>query len=184
MTAPESESYTEEQIFAILHRINYPLKNPNVLPESTLDTLRELQYRCVTSIPFETLSLRLSKSRSVDIFAQGVFDRIVNQDRGSWCFSLNRFAHELLKGLGCTVQFTLARVCEPTNRTDPIVAGALTHRLSIVHFADETKYIFDIGFGNTHFYPIELRDGAEIEFFGHRRRIYKALQRPDATSRS
>ncbi|KAG0091174.1 N-terminal acetyltransferase [Podila epicladia] len=181
MAIPESESYTEEQIFSILRRINYPLKNPNVLPEPTIDNLRELQYRCVTSIPFETLSLRLTKSRGVDITAQGVFDRIVNQGRGGWCFSLNRFAHELLKGLGYTVQFTLARVCESTNRTDPIVAGALTHRLSVVRFADETKYIFDIGFGNTHFYPIELCDGAEIEFFGHRRRIYKVLQHPDAT---
>ncbi|KAF9395989.1 N-terminal acetyltransferase [Podila verticillata] len=156
MAVQESESYTEEQIFAILCRIKYSLKNPNVLPEPTLDTLRELQYRCVTSIPFETLSLRTTKSRGVDITAQGVYDRV-------------------------TVQYTLARVCKPTNSSDPVVAGGLTHRLSIVRFVDETRHAYDVGFGNTPFFTIELRDGAEIEFFGHKRRIYRTLQHPEAT---
>ncbi|KAF8952662.1 N-terminal acetyltransferase [Haplosporangium bisporale] len=149
MAVQESESYTEEQIFAILRRIKYSLKNPNVLPELTLDTLRELQYRCVTSIPFETLSLRTTKSPGVDTTAQGVYDRVVNQRRG-----------------GCS---------------DPVVAGGLTHRLSIVRFVDETRHAFDVGFGNTHFFTIELRDGAEIELFGHKRRIYRTLQHPEAT---
>ncbi|KAF9210092.1 N-terminal acetyltransferase [Podila verticillata] len=130
MAVQESESYTEEQIFAILRRIKYSLKNPNVLPELTLDTLRELQYRCVTSIPFETLSLRTTKSPGVDTTAQGVYDRVVNQRRGG---------------------------------SDPVVAGGLTHRLSIVRFVDETRHAFDVGFGNTHFFTIELRDGAEID---------------------
>ncbi|KAI9237739.1 MAG: hypothetical protein BYD32DRAFT_461338 [Podila humilis] len=148
MAVQESESYTEEQIFAILRRIKYSLKNPNVLPELTLDTLRELQYRCVTSIPFETLSLRTAKSPGVDTTAQGVYDRVVNQRRGG---------------------------------SDPVVAGGLTHRLSIVRFVDETRHAFDVGFGNTHFFTIELRDGAEIELFGHKRRIYRTLQHPEAT---
>ncbi|KAG0035605.1 hypothetical protein BGZ81_005583 [Podila clonocystis] len=82
-----------------------------------------------------------------------VFDRVVNRRHGGWCFSLNRLAYKLLKGLGYTVQYTLARVCKPTNRSDPIVTGGLSHRLSIVRFADETKYAFDIGIGNTYFYP-------------------------------
>lgn len=51
MTIQESEYYTEEHTFAILRRIKYPVKNPNVLTEPTLDTLCELQYRCVTSVP-------------------------------------------------------------------------------------------------------------------------------------
>ena len=87
MTVQEFEYYTEEQIFALLRRIKYPVKNPNVLTKPTLDTLRELQYRCVTSVPFETLFLRTIKSRGVDITAQGVYDRVVNQRRGGWCFS-------------------------------------------------------------------------------------------------
>lgn len=175
MTIQEDEHYTQEQIFAILRRINYPLEKPDVLPEPTLETLRELEYRCVTSIPFETLSLRTTPARGVDISLEAIFDRVVNKRRGGWCFSLNKLAYELLRGIGFTVQFTLARVCKPLNYTDPIRYGGLTHRVSIVRFADESKYVFDIGFGATSFYPLKLEKGFQVEYFGHKRRINKVI---------
>ncbi|KAF9101466.1 N-terminal acetyltransferase [Mortierella sp. AM989] len=169
------EPYTKEQILGILNRIKYPLADPNALPEPTLETLREIQYRCVTSIPFETLSLRTTKSRGVDISLQGIYDRVVNNHRGGWCFSLNRLGFELLKAIGFKVQFTLARVCKPLKYGDPIVFGSLSHRITIVRFEDGTKYAFDIGFGNTPYYPLQLKDGASIEYFGHRRRLVKTV---------
>ncbi|KAF9425641.1 N-terminal acetyltransferase [Podila epigama] len=165
--------YTKDQIFAILRHIKFPLKDPNVLPEPTLETLRELEYRCITTIPFETLSLRTTESRAVDITPEGIYDRVVNKKRGGWCFSLNYLAFEILYGLGYTVQFTLARVCKPERYGDPIIYGGLTHRVSIVKFEDGTKYLFDIGFGATSFEPIKLEDGHEVEYYGHRRRLHK-----------
>ncbi|KAG0003872.1 N-terminal acetyltransferase [Modicella reniformis] len=168
------EHFTREQIFGILSHINYPHK-PDVLPEPTLENLRELQYRCVTSIPFETLSLRTTKSRGVDISLQGIYDRIVNQRRGGWCFSLNRLAYELLLAFGYKVQFVLARVCRSDHYGDPIVYGPLTHQASIVRFSDGAKYLFDIGYGNTFYYPIPLEEGGMVEYFGHKRRITKAV---------
>ncbi|KAF9185674.1 N-terminal acetyltransferase [Haplosporangium sp. Z 767] len=175
MSVSDVGQYTREQIFSILCRINYPLVTPETLPEPTVETLRELQYRCVTSIPFETLSLRLTESREVDITAQGAYNRVVNQHRGGFCYSLNRFAFELLRGIGYTVQFTLARVCKPVNHGDPLRIRGLTHRVSIIRFEDGSKYLFDIGFGNTSFYPLEMKEGATIEFFGHKRRMVKTV---------
>ncbi|KAF9356092.1 N-terminal acetyltransferase [Mortierella sp. AD094] len=175
MTVENIQHFSREQIFGILNRINYPLADPDVLPNPTLETLRELQYRCVTSIPFETLSLRTTKARGVDISLEGIYDRVVNNRRGGWCFSLNRLAFELLRGIGYKVQFTLARVCKPKQYGDPIVYGSFSHRISIVRFEDGTKYAFDIGFGNTSFYPLHLKDGATVEFFGHRRRLVKII---------
>ncbi|KAG0252103.1 N-terminal acetyltransferase [Mortierella polycephala] len=175
MSVGEQERFTREQIFGILRRIKYPLANPDVLPEPTLETLRELQCHCIASIPFETLSLRMTKSREVDISLQGIYDRIVNKHRGGWCFSLNRLAFELLRGLGYTVQFTLARVCKPQKYGDPISFSALTHRVSLVRFAEGPKYLFDIGFGNTSFYPLPLEEGAEVDFLGHKRRMAKTV---------
>ncbi|KAF9386714.1 N-terminal acetyltransferase [Podila verticillata] len=175
MTVTTEDHYTEAQIFAILRRINYPLEKPDVLPEPTLETLRELSYRCITSIPFETLSLRTTKARAVDISLEGIYDRIVNKHRGGWCFSLNKLAFELLRGIGFRVQFTLARVCKPMHYTDPILYGGLTHRVSIVRFTDESKYVFDIGFGPTSFYPLKLEEGFQIEYFGHKRRMAKVV---------
>ncbi|KAF9101465.1 N-terminal acetyltransferase [Mortierella sp. AM989] len=175
MTVPNIEHYSREQIFAILNRIKYPLADPNTLPEPTLETLRELQYRCVTSIPFETLSLRTTKSRGVDISLEGIYDRVVNNRRGGWCFSLNRLGFEILREIGFTVQFALGRVCKPLHYGDPLKYGPLTHRTTIVRFKDGSKYVFEIGFGNTHYYPLELKEGSEIEYFGHRRRMVKTI---------
>ncbi|KAF9431629.1 N-terminal acetyltransferase [Entomortierella beljakovae] len=169
------EHYTKEQIIAILHRINYPLADPDVLPEPTLETLREFQYRCVTSVPFETLSLRMTKPRGVDISLEGIYDRIVNKRRGGWCFSLNRLSYEVLRAIGFKVQYTLGRVCKPVKYGDPLRYGAFSHRVSIIRFEDGTKYVCDVGFGNTAFYPTQLKDGATMEFFGHKRRIVKVV---------
>ncbi|KAF9422878.1 N-terminal acetyltransferase [Entomortierella beljakovae] len=167
---------TQGQIFAILKRINYPLDNPDVLPEPTLETLQELQLRCVTSIPFETFSLRMTKSRVLDISLQGVYDRIVNNNRGGLCFSLNLLGFELLKGIGYTVDYVLGRVCKSMDDNDDPVYGGFIHRTSIVQFEDGTRYAFDIGFGPTHSHPIELRDGAEIDCFGFKRRMVKVTK--------
>ncbi|KAG0044490.1 N-terminal acetyltransferase [Gryganskiella cystojenkinii] len=173
MTTTDEEHFSSEQVFAILRRINYPLEKPDQLPPPTLETLRELEYRCVTSISFDTLALRMTPARAVDISLEGIFDRVVNQRRGGWCFSLNKLAYELLLAIGFTVQYTLARVCKPLNYLDPIRYGGLTHRVSIVHFEDGSKYVFDIGFGATSFYPLKLEEGFQIEYFGHKRRINK-----------
>ncbi|KAG0338716.1 N-terminal acetyltransferase [Podila humilis] len=183
---PVEEHYTTEQILAILHRIQYPLKNTNELPPPTLETLRELNYRCVTSIPFDTLALRVTKTRAVDISLEGIYDWVVNKKRGGWCFSINRLAYELLYAIGYKVQCTLGRVCKPLNPQDPIRYGGLTHRVNLVRLEDgskevdehgnkiESKYVFDIGFGVSSFYPLKLEEGgAGVEFFGHRRRLTK-----------
>ncbi|KAG0044489.1 N-terminal acetyltransferase [Gryganskiella cystojenkinii] len=169
------EHLTRDQIFSILRKIHYPLDNPNVLPEPTLETLRELNYRCMTTFPFELFSLRCTESRSVDLSIQTIYDRLVNKNRGGWCFSLNKFAYELLRGVGFTVQYTLGRVCKPLHLDDPIVYLGLTHRLTLVRFANGDKYVFDIGFGPTSFYPLKIEEGAEVEYFGHRRRLVKEI---------
>ncbi|KAF9174840.1 N-terminal acetyltransferase [Mortierella sp. AD011] len=175
MTVENKQHFSTEQIFGILKRINYPLADPNVLPEPTLKTLQELQCRCVTSIPFETLSLRTTKTREVDLSLEGIYDRVVSKHRGGWCFSLNRLAFELLQGIGFKVQLTLARVCKPKQYGDPIVYGNFSHRISIVRFEDGTKYAFDIGFGKTSFYPIQLTEGATVDYLGHKRRLIKVI---------
>ncbi|GJJ74480.1 hypothetical protein EMPS_06838 [Entomortierella parvispora] len=176
--APE-EQLTQEQAFGILHKIKYPLLDPEVLPEPTLDTLRELNFRCMTTFPFETLSLRATESRAVDLRLDAIYDRIVNKERGGWCFSLNKLAFSLLRSLGFRVQYTLGRVCKPMNYGDPIVYLGLTHRMSLVLLEDGSKYVFDIGFATSSFYPLRLQEHFEVEYFGHKRRIQKAFHDED-----
>ncbi|KAG0266572.1 N-terminal acetyltransferase [Linnemannia exigua] len=177
-STPPQEHFTREQLFGILNRIAFPLSHlpPNTLPAPTLETLQLLQTLLVITVPFETLSLRTTQSRAVDISLEGIYNRVVVQKRGGWCFSLNRLAYELLLGLGFRTQFTIARVCKPIHPDDPPRYSAKTHRVSIVRFLDEatgsdTKYLFDIGFGNTSQLPLQLKMGATVEFAGHIRRM-------------
>ncbi|KAF9922170.1 N-terminal acetyltransferase [Linnemannia zychae] len=172
------EHFTREQLFGILNRINFPLDQlpTDTLPPPTLETLKDLHMRIVTSIPFETLSLRTTAARNVDISIEGIYDRVVNQKRGGWCFSLNRLAYELLYGLGYRVQFTIGRITKPLKPDDPPRFSALTHRVSIIRIIDEAagtdnKYLFDVGFGNSTQVPIQLKDGATVEYNGHIRRM-------------
>src|SRR5690348_9841310 len=138
---------SKDQIFAILNRIRFLLEQQDILPEPTPETLREIQYRFVTSIPFETLSLRLTQERAVDISLEGIFDRVVNKHRGGWCFSLNCLLYNLLKEIGFAAQPTVGRMCKPLKYGDPIVFGGMTHRVTIVKFHDGSKYVTDVGFG-------------------------------------
>ncbi|KAG0227187.1 N-terminal acetyltransferase [Actinomortierella wolfii] len=182
MTTSEYDKHlTREQILEVLKYIGFPLEHPDKLPPPTLETLQEFQYRAIITIPFETLSLRLSKERHVDITLDGILDRILSKHRGGWCFTLNRLAYEILLGLGYQVQWTLGRICKPERYGDPIVYGAPTHRMTLVRFENGKKYVVDIGFGTSFFKPIELRAGAEIEYFGHRRRMAQ-LEHPEANA--
>ncbi|KAF9925756.1 hypothetical protein FBU30_004498 [Linnemannia zychae] len=175
---PIIERFSRAQLFGILNRISFPLSHlpPDTLPPPTLETLKELQIRFVTTVPFETLSLRTTASRIVDISLEGIYNRVVVQKRGGWCFSLNRLGFELLVELGFRAQTTIGRVCKPRNHDDPLHFTSKGHRISIVRFLDEvngtdTKYLFDIGFGNSTQIPLELKAGAIVEFSGHKRRI-------------
>lgn len=177
-TTTPQEHFTREQVFGILNRISFPLDHlpPNTLPEPSLANLQELQTRLVTTIPFETLSLRTTASRGVDLSIEGIYNRVIVQKRGGWCFSLNKLGYELLLALGYRTQYTIGRVCKPIKPDDPVHFSAKTHRISIVRFFDEatgsdTKYVFDIGFGNSVQLPLQLKEGATIEFGGHIRRM-------------
>ncbi|KAG0262170.1 N-terminal acetyltransferase [Actinomortierella ambigua] len=186
MTVPEERHLTSDEILEVLHFIGFPLEQADKLPAPTLETLTEFQYRAMTTIPFETLSLRLTKERHVDITLDGILDRVLRQRRGGWCFSLNRLCYEVLRGLGFKAQWVIARVCKPLKYGDPLVYGPPTHRTTLVLIEDKennggsvtttfTKYLVDIGFGASPYKPIELREGAEVEYFGHRRRMSKVV---------
>jgi len=179
MASLVEEQLTQEQIFGVLHKIQYPLKAPNVLPEPTLETLHELNFRCMTTFPFELFSLRATESRAVSLALDVIYDRLVNKNRGGWCFSLNKLAFALLRGLGFQVQYTLGRVCKPLNYGDPPVFLGLIHRMSLVRFEDGSKYVFDIGFTTTSFCPLKLEEGFQVEYFGHKRRIVKIVHNQD-----
>ncbi|KAF9971114.1 N-terminal acetyltransferase [Actinomortierella ambigua] len=208
----EDKRLTREQTFKVLHHIGFPLEHPDQLPPPTLATLTELQYRCIITIPFETLSLRMTRERHVDISLDGILDRVLNKKRGGMCLSNNRLAYELILSLGFQAQWVVGRGCQmlldnsgggsgdsggvaASKKSSTPVYRIPNHRVTIVHVRDDEdkdeggggeggtgalkKYVVDVGWGSSFYKPLELRDGAEIEYFGHRRRMTQVAH-PDS----
>lgn len=95
---------------------------------------KHLEEFLFTSIPVllkEELSLELS----------GLYEKIVIQKRGGYCFEHNKLMYEVLLHCGFEVDALFGRVLNNQNIKVP-----KTHRFTLLKFEGE-KYIVDVGFG-------------------------------------
>ena len=131
---------TAKQRDAYLSRIGY--SGP---VEPTLAVLRELQYRHLFSVPYETLDIM--NGVPLDLTTEGLYDKIVTRRRGGYCFELNALFGELLRTLGFAAEFRFARYLRretgiPKRR----------HQVIVVTLP-EGEYLTDVGVGA----PIPVR---------------------------
>ena len=82
---------------AYLERIGYQ-EEPHT-DKDCLEKLMELQRQ---SVPFENLEV-FKEKRVPSLKTEDIFHKIVHQERGGYCFELNKIFYELLKGLGFDV---------------------------------------------------------------------------------
>ena len=112
--------------------------------EPTRELLDRLIYAHQLTVPFENLEIR-ELHKPVELGTGKLFDKIVNRNRGGYCFELNKSFNSLLKALGFKTTAHLGRI--------QMSAGALrppTHRINLVYFqdGDSTKrYMSDVSFG-------------------------------------
>ncbi|MCB1043170.1 MAG: arylamine N-acetyltransferase [Acidobacteria bacterium] len=121
------------QIDAYLLRIG--LKEP---PEANLQGLKSLHRAQFFHIPFENLNIRLGRGVSLD--PETVFEKLVTDRRGGYCFELNGLMLRALRSFGFDARALLARVHlgdEPSGKT---------HQLNLVHLP-EGDWTIDVGFG-------------------------------------
>jgi len=76
-----------------LRRIKY-----NGSKKPTLDVLHSLCWQHVRHVPFDTLGLKSGQRRIMD--EKRIYENIVNQNRGGFCFELNGLFCWLLRQLG------------------------------------------------------------------------------------
>jgi len=110
-------------------------------PPPTLDTLNTLIAAHLRHIPFENLTPLVGRRVQIDLPA--VFDKLVVQERGGYCFELNTLFCAGLKALGFAVTPLAARV--RWNVPDARPTG-LSHMLLRVEVAHES-HVADVGFG-------------------------------------
>src|SRR6202012_5810811 len=94
---------TEMDISGYLKRINY-----NGIVYRDLATLRELKKNHVFAIPFETLDIH----NGVPILLQTnfLYQKVIHDNRGGYCYELNMLFHNLLITCGFNVQMIGGRL--------------------------------------------------------------------------
>lgn len=127
--------FSENQAQAYLDRINF---TDNVqIDKPTLDAL---VLRHQMSVPFETVTLhRSGQTPSLD--SDDLYEKIVEQNGGGYCFELNKAFGDLLTVLGFTARPVISRAVRGREGRMPI-----NHRGLVVQL-DDGIYSVDVGFG-------------------------------------
>lgn len=116
-----------------------------------LECLKQLQYLHPQAIAFENLNPFLGLS--LDLKFSSIFDKLVSEGRGGYCFEHNLLFGQVLKTIGFKVKGLSARVFweVPEGEVKP-----RDHMVLMVQVSGR-NYIADVGFGGASFTgPLEL----------------------------
>lgn len=119
-----------------LERIHY-----SGIREVSMEALKKIHQLHPRYIPFENIDPYTGTVPSLD--ADDVFQKLVIECRGGYCYEQNLLLSEVLKYWGFSVQLQLGRVVW---RRDENSSAARTHLLLIVDLEGQ-KYLADCGFG-------------------------------------
>lgn len=128
--------------------------------------LKKLQYAQVLTVPYENLDILNGIPLSLD--ENVLYDKIVNNRRGGYCFELNGLLSFFLKDIGFEVHNYAARYLR--GETD---IPLRRHRVLSVK-CDDGSWLCDVGIGQiAPRYPLKIEEGTVQEQFGETYRFEK-----------
>lgn len=139
-------------IDAYLQRLNH--HSPH---ESHVETLRALHQAHLLTVPFENLDIHLGRPIVLDEAA--LYDKIVRQRRGGFCYELNGLFAALLRELGFDVKLLSAGVMD-NGKFGP----DFDHLTLLVQL--EERWLADVGFGDSFREPLRLDESNEQVQYG------------------
>jgi N-hydroxyarylamine O-acetyltransferase len=125
-----------------LQRINYQGSRA-----PTLATLQALQLAFVYNIPFENLDIHLG--RSIKLSVEKIYQKIVEQQRGGFCYESNTLFHTLLEQMGFEVKYVAA-----TMLLEMSMSLEFGHMALLVNLDGE--YLVDVGNGQSCLQPMQI----------------------------
>ena len=120
--------------------------------ELSAEILCGLHHAHLLTVPFENLDIRLGKPILLD--EDHLFDKIVTQRRGGFCYELNGLFAALLRELGFKVDLLSARVCD-----DGVCGPEYDHLTLRVRL--EEDWLVDVGFGDSFLKPLRLFESGD-----------------------
>jgi len=145
----------------------------------TLETLALLQRAHVLAVPFENLSIvgdpaGLIEPGRIELSVGALYEKIVERERGGYCFELNGLFNWLLEELGFDVDRIAARVTHEGTARPPA-----NHHTNVVTL--DRRYVVDVGVGAPMMRrPIPLDGSPQTDDVGVTWRVAES-DRPDAT---
>ena len=118
----------------------------------TLQLLAALQLAHLTHVPFENLHVFHRRGVRTDI--DWSYPKIVEQQRGGWCFELNGCFGALLRAIDFSVDYISCRVWSDSGEWGP----PLDH-LGLLVDLDDERWFVDVGFGDNCLVPLPVCDG-------------------------
>lgn len=109
-------------------------------PRADLETLQRLHRAHVHTIPYENLGVLLGETLDFDIAR--IFDKLVNQRRGGWCYEMNGLLAWALQTIGFRVT-RLAGAVMRERMGEAFVGNHLVLRVDL-----DEPHLADVGFGD------------------------------------
>lgn len=122
-------------------------------PTVDTDTLTRLHRQHVFQVPFENLDVHYKKRFTLDTAA--VYDKVVAQRRGGFCYELNSLFLTLLQHLGFRGRMISASIFDDNGTPGP----RFDHMAIVVEAGAD--YLLDVGFGDLFVAPLEIAPGRE-----------------------
>ncbi len=137
---------TPSQVAAYLERIGY--SGPT---QPTLQTLQRIHEAHLLTVPFENLDIHWG--RPIRLQRDFLFQKIVRERRGGFCFELNSLLAAALAGMGYSVQLLSAQV----RRADGSFGPECDH-LAVQVTLEGQAWLADVGYGDSFRQPLRLWD--------------------------
>ena len=136
---------------------------------SDLDYISQLQQAHLMHFCFSSANVLLKKPLSLE--PEALFERVITERTGGYCFEHNKIFYLTLKALGYQVRPILARVML---NGDPL--NGLSHRLTLLTLAGQ-QYAIDVGFGVD--CPRSLIELTDNHFISEQEFAYQLKKEPD-----
>ncbi|PKG41555.1 arylamine N-acetyltransferase family protein [Psychroflexus sp. MES1-P1E] len=120
------------------------------------DVLFKLQKKHLLNIPFENLDIHYGKKINLSI--DEIYQKIIIDKRGGFCYELNGLFHYLLKQIGFNAKLISARVHTKNGEYSPEY-----DHLAIIVNIENNEYLVDVGFGKFSLEPLQLQTTERIE---------------------
>lgn len=144
--------------------------------EPASETLQALHEAHLQAVPFENLAIHLGQP--ILLQEEALYEKIVLQRRGGFCYELNGLFAWLLRSLGFEVSLLSAEVASENGSFSP----AFDHLALCVHQLSGAEWLADVGFGDSFRRPLRIASGLEQrEEDGRAYRLVPHEQGPDGT---